>query len=685
MPRHRLPTAREQALAGFLGRRPRACVSLAMLLAAGLLVHSQGRAQSVPRIPTNTLPVKAPDWLQRGSGANYQVVGNTANVNLTGPATILHWNSMDVGAASLLNFNLATPTSRVLNKVDGGAWLNMTTIEGALRSNGQVYIYNPNGIVFGQGAQVNVNSLVASSLKLDDKFFMDGLLSAGLLPAFAQDSTLGFTPGAVRVEGAQVQDSTGKTINTTALNAQTNGLIMLVAPQVSNAGALNAPDGQVVLAAGSKVYLAAPTSAAMRGLRVEVDSAGLSALAAATSATNAATGSVDVGRGNATLVGMAVNQAGRVSATTSVNLNGSIFLRAQDSTAKGGALVLGAGSSTSVLPTLDDPSTASTAQPFKPSQIELAGKSITLQTDARVVAPAGNVTLTARADALQTAVQPNNSQIEMAAGSLIDVSGTQHVSLAMESNVLTAELRGGELADNLLLRDNPAVRGKTVRVDARKADAATVANLSGYVALAEHNVGEYTSSAGSVSLSSEGEVRLRPGSQVNVSGGSIDYRSGYVNTTKLTLNGALYDIETAPANLAYDGLRDLGNSSQNFEQGYTVGKNAGTVRIAAPTLALQGDLKGSVTTGARQRDRSAAVAPQGGELQLGALDTLDPLGLKGTLTLGASPSVAGGLALDLAKWGQDGFTRFGVTTGGALTLDQALSLPWQPAHGQCAG
>ena len=663
------------ALAAFVGRRPRECVSLTLLLAAGVLVQSQSMAQTTPRIAGNALPVQATDWLQRGSGATYQVTGNTANVNLTGPATILHWNSMDVGAASRLNFNQASATSRVLNKVDGGAWLNRTTIEGALNSNGQVYIYNPNGIVFGSGAQVNVNSLVASSLKIEDSRFMDGMLSSSSLAQFALDPLLNFMPGAVRVEGALL-DSSGKTLfNAATLNAQSNGLVMLVAPEVSNAGALSAPDGQVVLAAGSKVYLTAPSSAAMRGLRVQVENTGLSALAAATSVTNTTTGTVDVARGNVSMVGLAVNQSGRVSATTSVNLNGSIYLRAQDNSAGGGALVLGPGSTTTVLPDLADTTTTTNALPFKPSELDLAGKTISLQTNAKVVAPGGTATLTARVNALQSALLPNDSRIELATGSVIDVSGTQHVSLAMESNVVTAELRGGELADNVLLRDNPAIRGKTVRVDARTAANSNVANLAGYVALAEHSIGEYTSAAGSVTLSSEGSVTLSKDSLVNVSGGSLDYRSGYVNTTKLTLGGALYSIESAPADRAYDGLVDLGNSSQNFEAGYTLGKSAGSVRVAAPQMALQGDLKGSVTAGIKQRDRGAAGALQGGEIVVGASDVLDPLGLQGALHLGSAAVPAGDMAMDVAQWGQSGFTRINITTGGSVTVDQALTLP----------
>ena len=51
-----------------------------------------------------------------------------------------------------------------------------TTIEGALNSpNGQIYLINQNGILFGNGATVNVNGLVASALNLQDSDFLNDL------------------------------------------------------------------------------------------------------------------------------------------------------------------------------------------------------------------------------------------------------------------------------------------------------------------------------------------------------------------------------------------------------------------------------------------------------------------------------------------------------------------------------
>ncbi len=70
-----------------------------------------------------------------------------------------------------------------------------------------------------------------------------------------------------------------------------------------------------------------------------------------------------------------------------------------------------------------------------------------------------------------------------------------------------------------------------------------IGDLSGYVGLVEHTVGELTIAGGSVSIDSNGPVVLNPGSTVNVSGGSIDYAGAEVDTTNLvTSTGQIINI-----------------------------------------------------------------------------------------------------------------------------------------------
>jgi filamentous hemagglutinin family protein len=235
----------------------------------------------------------------------------------------VRWDSFDIGANAVVRFEQPSTTSTILNRIEGGLLAGQTTIDGRLLSNGQLYLLNPNGIVFGKTAQVDVGSMVASSLSIDEERFKNGLLSPSRNPDLLQnlfaDPASALRPGDVVVEGSRE----GGVLQQAALTAQKNGFLLLAAPTVRNDGVLRAPDGQVVLAGGTRVYLSAPTDASMRGLRVEIGDQELQTLAeaaqqTAASATNGPLGTIAVGRGNVTLAGMLVNQSGAISANTSL-------------------------------------------------------------------------------------------------------------------------------------------------------------------------------------------------------------------------------------------------------------------------------------------------------------------------------------------------------------------------------
>jgi len=105
------------------------------------------------------------------------------------------------------------------------------------------------------------------------------------------------------------------------LTTADGGRVMLLGTTVTNQGSIATPDGQTILGAGNTVYLASTTDPAMRGLLIAVDG---QQVAANSTVTNA--GQISAARGNVTLAGLVVNQAGTISATTSVNANGSIYL-----------------------------------------------------------------------------------------------------------------------------------------------------------------------------------------------------------------------------------------------------------------------------------------------------------------------------------------------------------------------
>ena len=64
-----------------------------------------------------------------------------------------------------------------------------SVILGQLSANGQVFLSNPSGVVFGQGSRVDVHGLLATTLNITDADFFDGnnsyLFSEGVNPTLA--------------------------------------------------------------------------------------------------------------------------------------------------------------------------------------------------------------------------------------------------------------------------------------------------------------------------------------------------------------------------------------------------------------------------------------------------------------------------------------------------------------------
>jgi filamentous hemagglutinin family protein len=149
--------------------------------------------------------------------------GSAMTIQQTSPRMAIDWSSFSIGANASVTFDQPGPGAIALNRVLGSA---KSEIYGKLNANGQVFLLNPNGILFGKGAEVNVGGLVASTLSLSNDDFMAGR------------SRFAGRAGAVDNEGS--------------LNG---GYVALLGGQVSNRGTVSARLGTAVLAAGSDITL----------------------------------------------------------------------------------------------------------------------------------------------------------------------------------------------------------------------------------------------------------------------------------------------------------------------------------------------------------------------------------------------------------------------------------------------
>ena len=368
-------------------RFPRASTSCSLLVLAALGLLSylpQARAQT-KSLPPGTLPVLR--GVVAGQATFRAPTPGSARPTLTiDQATqraILDWNSFNVSRDSEVRFNQPSSTASVLNRIYSA---DPSVIQGRISANGQVLLINQNGILFDRGAQINVQSLVASTLNIsNDRFNSGGLTTGGLTtPAFAggydaQGNTLpdSLPPGSIILGGSG-------TDALPSLEARPGGSIILVAPRIENQNALiTAPDGQVILAAGGKVYFTLPDDrdTTLRGLRVEVEAPMGSPVNLSSLIRNLGTISAD--RGNVTLAALAVNQGGRVSANTAVQASGSIYLQARSQAsatvaAQAGSVTFGKGSVTQVLPDSTDRSTLPESENYATRRgvIQVEGRTI---------------------------------------------------------------------------------------------------------------------------------------------------------------------------------------------------------------------------------------------------------------------------------------------------------------------
>ena len=239
--------------------RPRQRVSslLVKLLTKALAVFlplSMGYAQAAD---VNALPTGG--QVTAGS-ATINQTGNTLNINQASQKAALNWQTFNIGTNGTVNFVQPNSNAVALNRIGGNS---ASEIYGHLNANGQVFLMNPNGILFGRGSQVNVGGIVATTMQLGDADFLAGnynfsnagvgsVANYGLINA---TNSVAFLGGDVTNQGS-IFATTASLVsgNTVALDVSTDGLIrarvvdVAMQANIANSGDINA--AQVTLSAG---------------------------------------------------------------------------------------------------------------------------------------------------------------------------------------------------------------------------------------------------------------------------------------------------------------------------------------------------------------------------------------------------------------------------------------------------
>ncbi|MBV9994452.1 MAG: filamentous hemagglutinin family protein [Caulobacteraceae bacterium] len=543
-------------------------------------------------------------------GASMPTVGanpNQVSIAQTNPQAVLSWTTFNVGQNSSLTYQQQpgwVALNRVVGQIDPRTGLRNpnlapapSQILGSINANGTVLVINQNGVIFGPTSQVNVGSLIASSLEIgtppsfnannpnslgirNSQFLEFGLLGyqeqqSGQGPAIytfsAQQAGVGAFHAAIydAPEG-NVQVDAGA-----SLTSADGGYLMLFAPRVTNAGQLSSADGEVALQSGRLITLtpsegnASSVDPNVRGLVVTSSTAGNladSIETAGASIIQSPRGYVSLG---ATPLGSAT-EGGVIAATTSISENGyvNIFGGTVD-IAPHAVISIGPDVSAATIP--QDPTSLAE---FKPSRVRIGGYApgstdasgavtpptttpamIDIGSGSLIYAPGANISIGAdsNVDATASTSATPTSQVVVESGATIDAAGLTDVVISASRNSLKiSPVKGNELADAPAFR-NGFLNGATVFLDPRlsgvTADGVAwvgspLISAGAYAQQAGVSVQELMVAGGAVTLGVQAapagsmlaaapQVIVKPGAAIDVSGGWKTYQAGLVQQSYL--------------------------------------------------------------------------------------------------------------------------------------------------------
>ncbi len=469
-------------------------------LIATALVLSAGTAQAGP----------TGGQVTTGSGAITQS-GSTTTIRQSSQNLGLDWQTFDIAPHETVNFVQPSSTAIAVNRIlaAGGS-----VILGHLDANGQVYLINPDGVIFGKGAEVNVGGLIASTLDFDPRTL------AGPTKAFAGSGT-----GTVSNEGSITAPG---------------GSVALLGNHVSNSGLISAQLGSVALGAGSAATL---TFSGVRLVGMQVDQSVLNSVAANGGLIRADGGMVLMNAGaQNSLLASVVNNTGVIEARTLDHRDGAIVLLGG---MRAGTVNVGG--------TLD----ASAPAGGDGGAIETSGAHVEIANTAKVTSAA------AQGFNGSWLIDPTDFTIAAAGG---DTTGAQLSGALGLGNVVIQSSSGATgTAGDINVNDTVTWVANTLTLSAQDninlnsamngSGTATLALRYGQGAVAAGNSSTYFVNA-PVNLPSGAHFSTKLGSN----GATIPF-------TVVTGLGVAGDATTAPATATLQGIAATSNLSGNFVLG----------------------------------------------------------------------------------------------------------------------
>ncbi len=226
---------------------------------------------------------------------------NTTIITQSTEKAILNWQSFGIPAGGSVTFQQPNAAAIAVNRVLGGS---PSTILGSLSANGQVWLINPAGVLFGRGSSVNVAGLIATTSDINNQDFLNGNYAFG-----------GPAGG-------------GAVVNRGTIVIADGGAAVLSGARVDNHGVITATLGTVVLG-GASTYTVDFQGDKLLSFQVKSPVTQGPAKVANSGTINAAGGQVLLTvRAAQNVVDGVLNMGGKIEATTAHEENGEIVLDA---------------------------------------------------------------------------------------------------------------------------------------------------------------------------------------------------------------------------------------------------------------------------------------------------------------------------------------------------------------------
>jgi filamentous hemagglutinin family protein len=445
-----------------------------------------------------------------GSGTITQG-GSTTTISQVSQNLFLNWQTFNIAPQETVDFVQPNASAIAVNRIVG---TNGSSILGHLDANGQVYLINPNGVIFGKGAQVNVGGLVASTLAFDP-------------------STIGSASKTFSGTG------TGSVLNEGTITAATGGSVALIGNHVGSTGIISAQLGTVALGAGSATTL---TFNGTSLVKMQVDQGVLNSVASNGGLIRADGGHVLMTAGaKDSLLASVVNNTGIIEARTVENHEGTITLLGGMSAGTvdvGGTLDVSAarGNGGSIETSAAHVDVANSANVTSAAEMGLSGTWLIDPVDFTIAASGGDIT----GAALSTELHGGNITIQSSSGTHGGTAGNIDVDDAVSWAAHTLTLT----AVNIVNVNAVMTVSGSAKVDFEPG--------SGNLLMGFASNGTF---AGRVNISSSAANALTIGGQVY---------------TVINSVGAAGDAISAPATATLQGIAALTNLGGHFALGSNI-------------------------------------------------------------------------------------------------------------------